>query len=257
MDGVPWRDVGSSKPFRFIVGPEKREFTIHSALVAGLSPALMTLVTGKFSEARDGQVVLESVDEQTFVFFMEYAYTGSYGEQQVGEWSDFSRRQIVARGRSSVYYPYEDHTQAHDSGSDASRKRQLWAKFTSAANPFYHKGFYGVKKAEGLGRVFMRHAKMYVFADYYGIFDLVDLSLDNLGMALIPFDPNSNGAGDIVALLQYCYETPAPKELKSFVLLYAVCKAETLWQNKAFQELVAGNREISLAFIGQVMGTGQ
>jgi hypothetical protein len=113
-----------------------------------------------------------------------------------------------------------------------------------------------VKKEEGLSLEFMRHAKLYVLADYYGIFDLVDLSLENLGKALIPFEPNSNGVGDIVALLKYCYETPAPKELKSFVVLYAACKAETLWQNKAFQELVAGNREISLAFIGQVMGKG-
>jgi hypothetical protein len=216
----------------------------------------MTLVTGKFSEASDGQVVLESVDEQTFVLFIEYAYTGNYGQQPAGQWYDFSRHPVVVRCRDSVSYPYGDHKQADDPGSDASRKHQLWANFTRAANPFYRKRFYAVKKEEGLSLEFMRHAKLYVLADYYGIFDLVDLSLENLGKALIPFEPNSNGVGDIVALLKYCYETPAPKELKSFVVLYAACKAETLWQNKAFQELVAGNREISLAFIGQVMGKG-
>lgn len=68
----------SSKPFEFVVGPNKRVFTIHSALVASLSPVLERLVNGDMLEAKTGSVVWEHVDEQTFVRFSQYAYMKTY-----------------------------------------------------------------------------------------------------------------------------------------------------------------------------------
>lgn len=68
----------SSKPFEFLVGPEKKVYTIHSGLVARLSPVLDRLVNGDMEEAKKGSVEWKHVDEQTFIRFSEYAYTKSY-----------------------------------------------------------------------------------------------------------------------------------------------------------------------------------
>lgn len=70
--------VAKSKPFRFLVGPHGREFTIHSALVAAQSPYLNTLVNGPFEEGNEGVVKWESVDEEAFLCFWQYSYVGDY-----------------------------------------------------------------------------------------------------------------------------------------------------------------------------------
>lgn len=69
-----------SVPFRFVVGPIKREFWMHRAIVAAQSPVLDRLVNGEFREAKDLHAELESVDEKTFYFFWQYAYGGDYGD---------------------------------------------------------------------------------------------------------------------------------------------------------------------------------
>ncbi|KAF3023695.1 hypothetical protein E8E14_013821 [Neopestalotiopsis sp. 37M] len=44
----------NSKPFRFIVGPEKKEFMMHSTIVANMSKPFDALVNGSMKEAREG-----------------------------------------------------------------------------------------------------------------------------------------------------------------------------------------------------------
>lgn len=51
---------------------------IHKALVAAQSAALRGLVTGSMEEANFGKVVWEDADEDTFVLFAEFMYTGDY-----------------------------------------------------------------------------------------------------------------------------------------------------------------------------------
>lgn len=68
----------SSKPFEFLVGPEKKVYTIHSGLVARLSPVLDRLVNGDMEEAKKGSVEWKHVDEQTFIRFSQYAYMKTY-----------------------------------------------------------------------------------------------------------------------------------------------------------------------------------
>ena len=70
--------VATSNLFRFLVGPDKQEFTIHSALVAHQSPVLKALVYGRFKEAMDCSVEWDEIDERTFISFWQYVYTGEY-----------------------------------------------------------------------------------------------------------------------------------------------------------------------------------
>ncbi|KAK4098449.1 hypothetical protein N658DRAFT_432179 [Parathielavia hyrcaniae] len=262
--------IGSSKPFRFTVGPEKREFTIHEDLVARQSPALESLVNGSFSEAQKGHAVLESVDEHTFAFFIEYVYTGHYGDVD-----QYTPRPVYytdeESGLESEELDYESGWEGNSDNARPSEKR-LWFRFVRRSREFWKRRAYAAREdevehqqAEGAVaakaankpgiEVFLRHARLQVFADYYGIIGLMDLTFEHMGQLFIGFEPKVKDTGVILELLRFCYDTPAPDALKSFIVLYAACKAEVLWMNKGFQKLVDKNREFSLAFLGQIMGT--
>jgi hypothetical protein len=262
MDDVVIR-IASSKPFRFTVGANKREFTIHSALVARQSPRLEALVKGSFSEARDGHAVFDPVDENIFALFVEYAYTGHYGGVD-----QCTPRPFYCTDEDEAL---EEEEWASESGlgpsSDNKRpsKRRLWIRFIrrtrefqrsrAEAEPELGQAVGGAAARPSIDDL-LQHAKLYIFADYYGIYGLMDLALNHLGQALTAFEFRARDTGVILAMLRFCYDTPAPEALKSLIVLYAACKAEILWKDKGFQELVVENRELAIAFIGQVMGTG-
>lgn len=68
----------ASPPFRFLVGPDRKLFTIHTALVIHHSKPLGALLNGPMLEAKEKCALLEDIDDDTFVRFSQYAYTGDY-----------------------------------------------------------------------------------------------------------------------------------------------------------------------------------
>ncbi|KAG8664907.1 uncharacterized protein FPOAC1_012884 [Fusarium poae] len=78
MERVSKKAVATSKPFTFLIGAGKTEYTIHSALVAQLSPVLSALVNGSFRESSECSVTWDDVDEIAFNSFWQFVYTGNY-----------------------------------------------------------------------------------------------------------------------------------------------------------------------------------
>ncbi|CRG88296.1 hypothetical protein PISL3812_05325 [Talaromyces islandicus] len=68
----------TSPLFTFQIGPEKREFTVHSCPVSNLSSSLDSLMNGAMIEAKTRRVDWSDVDEDTFVRLCEYAYLHDY-----------------------------------------------------------------------------------------------------------------------------------------------------------------------------------
>ncbi|KAG5985330.1 hypothetical protein E4U54_006042 [Claviceps lovelessii] len=68
---------------------------------------------------------------------------------------------------------------------------------------------------------FIAHAKVFVFADYYGVEDLMDLAMQKLHGALCGFRLSRERLDDVLALVRFCYERPAPDKLKRMVASYA------------------------------------
>ena len=67
-----------SLPFKFLIGPAKRAFYVHSGLIEQHSDTLAALVGGRMVEARERCAHLEDTEEDTFIRFLEFAYTGDY-----------------------------------------------------------------------------------------------------------------------------------------------------------------------------------
>ena len=68
-----------SKPIRFLIGPRKTEFYVHSHFVPATFPILRGPVHSKYADA-DRVVELNWADEIAFAALCQYLYTGDYDE---------------------------------------------------------------------------------------------------------------------------------------------------------------------------------
>ncbi|KAK3938086.1 hypothetical protein QBC46DRAFT_390929 [Diplogelasinospora grovesii] len=266
MGSISFEDIISSKTFRFSIRMQKREFAMHSALISAQCPALSKLVNGEFKEARDFHAELESVNEETFILFAQYAYTGDYNSEMSKGLLKGPRKEamsfIVKDSEMELkqsspelkdVMPALKEAPAEPSVSskkkrcskckrpheeDTTRRDKLWGEFKNACSSNLPPRIDWLVAKSCSGNVFLSHARLYVFADCYGIFRLMDLSFYKLGKALVDIEVDSDKVAD-VDVLQYCYNELTPLKLRSLLVLYAACKVETLWKSTKFRELLA------------------
>lgn len=98
------------------------------------------------------------------------------------------------------------------------------------------------------------HARLYVFADCYGIEPLMKLSLSTLHHVLVKVPECNEMTNMFVKLVQYCYENDIPAALKKLVLEYAACRVEHLRKSEEFRELVRVHGDFSSALVEALLG---
>lgn len=262
-----YSSIATSKLFRFLVGPEKEEFTIHSALVAHQSPELDTLVYGKFKESADGAVDWDDIDETTFISFWQYVYTGDYDTPEavlvIPPNDDLKEPAFGEPPAPEPMYPPPPEPEPDIWGSFIQSKKKgkgqnpLWRDFVISwqVDLFIGEGKAerNVKGPQDYGVIFVHHARVYVLGDRYGITRLMDVSLNKLHGALVEFAADDNELGHIVALLKFCFTELAPERLKQLVVHYSACHVEGLWKTEGFQDLVEDCGEFSKALIGSML----
>ncbi|KAK4445482.1 hypothetical protein QBC34DRAFT_164257 [Podospora aff. communis PSN243] len=265
---ITYAEMAASKPFRFTIGSEKREFYIPSLLVANQSPVFEGLVNGNFKEAREYHVKLESVDEETFACFVRFVYTGKHSDKPRPD------NLTVPRGpQSTDESEYDDpfsvviSTKKQDGGP--KRKRQASISSLGNADEDEQQSFQlRTKKKKGLLETFrgthsskavieppyilapspdtpsaLQHVKVFVFADYWGITSLSEVSLQSLGVYLdglilrkaAPSGPKK--LAEVVELVEYCYSEPRPEGLTSLVVLFCASRIESLWSSRDFRHV--------------------
>lgn len=183
------------------------------------------------------------MNEETFISFSQYVYTGDYDEAKP------SKREASERVTpSQAALLRKAARQAVRSGLSESsmmdKQSWLWNKFQALyplPSPAPSPGLPGPTAIYDYTDVFLSHARMYVFADYYGIDPLQILALQKLRLALTPFSLCRESYGDIIQLVQYSFEQTVDKGgqddgLRSLVCLYAACKVENLWKNTEFKD---------------------
>ncbi|KAG6018830.1 hypothetical protein E4U19_007864 [Claviceps sp. Clav32 group G5] len=206
----------TSQPFKFVVGKAMKEFFLHSALVASKSKVLGKIMNGPFIEGQQGYVTLPDEDASTIAAFAEFAFTGDY---QITMALDTSPRKAESSIRSVRRDSDHDKewcrpSNDHWKGFARSMVYGFGAKTEDA--PILNEGNMHVDFSE----FFIAHAKIYIFADCYGVAGLLDLTMRKLHKALCGFRLSTLRMGDIVSLVNYCYDRPCPETLKMMVVSY-------------------------------------
>jgi hypothetical protein len=265
-----------SQPFRFLIGPDKKTFYVHTELVAQQSSALAALISGRMAEAKESCALLEDVDESTFVRFVEYMYTNDYlvpdpviaqmtskgtsedGQDRIepepepestkqGSWSsikkDNKKRKKSLMGdiwsmEALPEEPREEYRQC--------KKDQLWSEFTEAACVRHHEPWeprQNKESCEDYTQVFLCHARLYIFSDRYGIEPLQELVPQKLRLILSTFILFDERVPDIVELVRFTYEHTMEHEegidkLRNLVMDYVTCQVEAIVNDRDFITLL-------------------
>ncbi|KAH0597158.1 hypothetical protein MHUMG1_05468 [Metarhizium humberi] len=234
------------------------------------------------------------VDEETFVCFWQYAYTGSYdiprGEpkttQEVTEkgsedGDEMESPEYTSKNIEELLKSW-GHEEGRDEGSQPSardwewgwrkntksaaeerpkkpsNRGRLWELFTALRSTVGNEAeVKSEQKNEGCNfnpGDLLCHARVYVFAHCYDIFDLMELSYSCIHRILCNLDLRTETLADIIALVHCCYETPAPPDLKVLVVLYSACNIEKLWVDEQFQHIIETHGELSRAIIASLLG---
>lgn len=269
---IPTTDLPSifnSHPFKFLVGPGRKEFTMHSALVSHQSKALDTLVNGGMKEAIEKCVVWDETDEETFIRFCQFAYTGSYDGADPEKRKTADLTTILERASESeadiVHFPTRHKAKRHvaplSPDSFTNKKEFLWYTFTSLhpdPDPEVKSQARHIEPEDDCTDVFLSHARIYVFADYHGIDGLQTLALRNLRRALTQFTLCEEGSWDVIKLVEYCFKNTWDKEeqpdpLRTLVSTYTACKFEELWMNHRFRDLMDSLSEFPKCLLTEIL----
>ena len=264
----------SSHPFRFLIGPDKKTFYVHTELVVQHSSALGALVSGQMAEAKEGCATLEDVDEDTLVRFAEYMYTNDYSvpdpvivqtassstfendQDGIDNWplGKKSNKKKKKVAKSDSWHREATSEPAIEISEEAPleypqrecKKDQLWSEFTEKAHVKHHKPWEPRQNkisCEDYTQVFLCHAHLYVFSDRYCIEPLQELALQKLRLTLSRFILFNERVSDIVELVQYTYAHTMEHEegidkLRSLVMDYVICQMEAIVEDKNFISLL-------------------
>lgn len=212
------------------------------------------------------------MDEDTFVCFWQYTHTGRYtaAPPVIGPKSEPPKATCeppLPSPPSPRLIPWVDGSAAAKKDETPLKKltkREIqWNKFQNqrpSANfgAFRSISIFGPRVRsnyahENYTNNFLLHARVYVFADCYGIIGLMDLSLNELHGTLVRFTLHKERIVDVVALVRYCYENEVPEPLREVVALYAACKLEKLWLSEEFHALVEAYGGLSKTLFGLVV----
>jgi hypothetical protein len=238
-----WTSAFNSKQFVFVIGESQVAFTVHAAVIAKQSKALDVLINGPMAEASDGKAIFEDIQEDTFLRFCQFAYTGNYTTPE------FTHNPAVEDISPSVAISYDASTTDRDDSrtivlspdpepdplpepeltpTDAdniwgykpkkSKKTKIPSKGhllrQSLDNRLYDIHTTSAVRCEvrqnsspteDYTAVFLGHAQLYVFAEKWGIKDLKTLALFKLHKTLVSFTLYTARRPDIVELLRFAY----------------------------------------------------
>ncbi|KAG9240865.1 hypothetical protein BJ878DRAFT_578709 [Calycina marina] len=276
-----------SKQFVFVVGDNQAAFPVHAAVIAKQSKALDSLINGPMKEASEGKAILEDIEEDTFIRFCQFAYSGDYTTPDFTHIPTIELPNIPTppgiatdRDDSRSTEPELEPEPAVDDGWGSTPKKPEKPKNPSKSSLLrqsLHDQLYDVETnctilaarckirensdpTEDYTTVFIGHAQLYVFAEKWGIASLKTLALSKLHKTLTTFTLYAVRRPDIAALLRYTFSnnhTPdlvdAVDDLRSLVMLYTVSEAENLIHCPNFLLLIGEGGQLAQYLVQMLM----
>ncbi|KPM38729.1 hypothetical protein AK830_g7834 [Neonectria ditissima] len=288
MERISKKTVAMSRPFRFLIGPQEEEFTIHAALVAHQSSPLRALVQAAF-KASDLCVKWNDINVTTFVSFWQFVYTGDYDtpEHLVTVVSDTTagsedKVQGVENDTAALpetSYDYAARPETPDDGevpvparsppsipngdwspvlpkskkkkTRMTKRESAWMFFKAMSDEYTPLEDEKIFKEGTAG--LLHHAEVYVLGDRYGILRLMNRSWQKIHQALISVKIDERNIGGLLAVLRFCFEGLVPYELEELLIHYASAKVEHLWKYKEFSEFLESCGRFSKALVGTMI----
>lgn len=217
-------------------------------------------------EARDGFACIEEVDVDTFARFVEYCYTGDYPAAEHVVVLDTSSIQhqvgVSERVAETINKPQPKPEPELPPDSTRLELYTMWLEFKNLSwctppqepKPPQYSARINEQACEDYTDVFLSHARLYVFADTYGIERLRVLSLQKLHQSLVNFTLFAERTTDIALLLQYAYQhtperTDTMDDLRELLIRYVCCHLEQIKSNSVFQETLKAENSSSVDLI--------
>ncbi|OHE97334.1 hypothetical protein CORC01_07389 [Colletotrichum orchidophilum] len=264
-----------SRSIKFIVGPEKKEYTVYESSFSALSPPLRALLTGGFQESNEGKVIWDDTDPVTFVLLVQYAYGGDYSlpeppaavekvaidEKTDGKAEEMTKKKtpggssrLEALFPTSMGMDNQTPTRQHRGSQHLlaygkplfppSHKAESIDIETWFAEPNHPKrarvGEFETTywSFRHLRSICQKHAALYFLADKYIIEDLKHLFLDKIRHFLLHCRRTPNLRNAVMALVKLAYAETVPGDgLRS--LLVRHCLSDMAWfDTSKFKDLV-------------------
>jgi hypothetical protein len=292
LPAFPWFGADNfsvirSPPFSFHVGEDRTCLTIHVGVVQNISEPLNALINnGRMKESTSGTAVLGDVDEDVFIGFCKYAYTGSYDTpDQIPDSSP--RPESPEPDNQSVRSAEEEPTAEAEPPLEppelsiepefldtfwGRKRRETWSEEPEAPPPddtdYYYERLWmwfsgleytGPPASVSLDPDILFHAKLYVFATRYIVDGLRTQCLKSLHRDLCAFPLNKANVSQILALLEFTYNNTARKEpggrsrLRDLVIHYVACKAPTLADDENLSLLLDSNGEMGSDLVAKLV----
>ncbi|KAF3023696.1 hypothetical protein E8E14_013830 [Neopestalotiopsis sp. 37M] len=242
------------KPFRFIVGPEKKEFTMHSDLVASISEPMNDLVNGPSKEAREGVAHFPDIDEATFAYFMRFAYKGDYKGKALKKPTKPQRRECGCAFKQAQIQFSKNLTQGESNCLGVT----LFEEFADDAELTFQMVTYRAIDENHIqtcsDRLFA-HARVYVLAV---TFDIPGLDMDakkKIQQVLAILEINDVSIPKICELVRYVFINTVDEEDNLWYLLCHWCTMNlaVLQSNRAFKDLLRENGDFSAEIIHETL----
>lgn len=206
------------------------------------------MVNGGLKESSEKCATLPNVAPPTFTRFAQYAYSGNYeadaleGVPTAGP----NGEQDNAVAKSKKQQQQEKPTDFDDR---LAKFAESWYPVPVELNFVPEKN---TDPRQSCTEIFLAHAKIHVFADYYGIEALSKLALHRLHRSLCAFELFPQRVVDVNELLRFCYDSEVVG-LKDLASSYADCHMKTLWADHDFQVLFSEYPELSVTLMGALM----
>lgn len=206
--------------------------------MAQQSPTLAALVNYGMKESLEGYASLPQHDVETFVRFIEYAYTGDFESPMFD---------ISIRPKEDYDGDLLSHAPSPFHLSKATERAWQDIAFKSCQFKLYDAlGWDGYTDDS---QAMVAVAKVYVLADYYGIDNLMQVCIDKL-RELMRYNKETSV---IVEAIKFCFVEHALPKLREAMLEYCAAHLSYLIMDSEFTKLVKKDRTIMLLLTKRFM----
>ncbi|KAI0137715.1 hypothetical protein F4776DRAFT_105178 [Hypoxylon sp. NC0597] len=223
----------ASQPLKLLVGRDHKEYFIHKAAFALISPVLECFIEGRKSAECEGVAVWESIEESDFLGLCEFAYSGKYSVPEIE--GEIRKLPLRPKGEAAKVYgdgrelPALHEMKKQEDARDAVL--EFLDKYERCRGPELR---YCLPLPMSRNRdwtpYLLRHVHMCLLGFRYDVAGLLSFAIPSLASALASYRETWDSARAIVELIRLIYDKTKPgNDLRDLISMYVALKSEDLF----------------------------